>query len=266
MSNLSQLTLPVKNTSTGEINDQTFNLPIGDTWVGTCESAASEQHKVVTVDNGFVLKKGVSIAVKFSNSNTFSATSSEHITLNVNGTGAKEIYYSTSNANTGTNTAVYGNKNRYLYYTYDGTYWVWNSAGYLQSYGVITKAQIKAGTETGSKVVRADYLNQAITEMIEEGITGKANSSDLAEVATSGSFNDLTDVPTFPTVPTELVVNVAANATSASFTNAAITSTATYDVYTSVFTSIKGMSISGTTLTVTLKPVSSAMQVKLRIS
>lgn len=266
MSSLSQFALPVKDPSTGEISNQTFDLPYGGTWVGTCASAASEQHKVVTVDDGFVLKKGVSIAVNFSNSNTFSATSSEHITLNVNGTGAKQIYYNTSNANTGTNTVIYGQKNRYLYYTYDGTYWVWNSAGYLQSYSVITKAQIKAGTETGSKVVRADYLNQAITEIIEEGITGKADSADLAAVAISGSFNDLSDVPTFQTAPTELVVNVAANATSAAFTDDAITDSATYDVYTSVFTSIKGMSISGTTLTVTLKPVSSAMQVKLRIS
>lgn len=237
MSNLSQFALPVKDPSTGKISNQTFNLPYGGTWVGTCASAANEQHKVVTVDEGFVLKKGVQIAVKFSNSNTFSATSSERITLNVNGTGAKEIYYSTSNANTGTNFTIYGYKYRYIYYTYDGTYWVWNSAGYLQSYGAITKAQIKAGTDTSSKVVRADYLNQAITEMIEDGAS-----------------------------PTELVVNVAANATSAAFTNAAITSNATYDVYTSVFTNLTGMSISGTTLTVNFKAVSSAMQVKLRIS
>jgi len=32
----------------------------------------------------------------------------------------------------------------------------------------------------------------------------KANTSDLAEVATSGSYNDLSDKPTIPTVPTTL--------------------------------------------------------------
>jgi hypothetical protein len=64
----------------------------------------------------------------------------------------------------------------------------------------------------------------------------------------------------------ELTTSIAANATTATFTNAAITDSKTYDVYTSVFTLLKGMSISGTTLTVTLEPVESAMSVKLRIS
>lgn len=64
----------------------------------------------------------------------------------------------------------------------------------------------------------------------------------------------------------ELTTSIAANATTATFTNAAITDSKTYDVYTSVFTSLKGMSISGTTLTVTLAPVASAMSVKVRIS
>lgn len=266
MSNLSQFTLPVKNASTGVISDQTFNLPYGGTWVGTCASAANEQNKVVTVDEGFVLEKGVRIAVKFSNSNTFSATSSEHITLNVNGTGAKNIYYNTSASNTGSNTIAYGTKNRYSYYIYDGTYWVWDNSGYETTYSNMSVSELKTGTATSQRTVRADYLKQAIDELIEDGITGKADSADLAAVATSGSYNDLEDTPMIPTAPIDLVVSVAANATSASFTNAAITSTATYDVYTSVFTNLTGMSISGTTLTVNFKAVSSAMQVKLRIS
>ena len=64
----------------------------------------------------------------------------------------------------------------------------------------------------------------------------------------------------------ELTANVAQNATSASFTDAAITSTKTYEVYSTVFTQITGMSISGTTLTVTFKAASAAMTMKLRIS
>ncbi|MBP5595032.1 MAG: hypothetical protein J6Y02_06595 [Pseudobutyrivibrio sp.] len=64
----------------------------------------------------------------------------------------------------------------------------------------------------------------------------------------------------------ELTTEIAANVTTVTFTNAAITDTKTYDIYTSVFTSIKNVSISGTTLTITLKPVSSAMSVKVRIS
>lgn len=392
MSNLSQFALPVKDPSTGEISNQTFNLPNGGTWVGTCASAANEQHKVVTVDEGFVLEKGVRIAVKFSKSNTFVESSSARITFNVNNTGAKQVYYGSGTQINWVNSDVFGAANQYGYYIYDGTYWVWDGHNKdNNTSSVLSVAELKAGTSTSSRVVRPDYLHQGISEMIDEGTSGKlavystsgnidslaqlwelaeskympnkmclircyvatefgigtgwfrlyiaaqnligngsyditgtiikddgyrlefytvrggkddstnlvvnkiwtsetdsaptsgsknsitsgavanallskANSADLAEVATSGSFNDLTDVPAFPTAPTELVVNVAANATSASFTSEAITSTATYDVYTSVFTNLTGMSISGTTLTVNFKAVSSAMQVKLRIS
>lgn len=44
-------------------------------------------------------------------------------------------------------------------------------------------------------------LSDAITAL-NTAIALKANSADLAEVATSGSYNDLTDKPTIPTVPT----------------------------------------------------------------
>lgn len=37
-----------------------------------------------------------------------------------------------------------------------------------------------------------------------QDISGKANSADLASVATSGSYNDLSNKPTIPTVPTNV--------------------------------------------------------------
>ena len=40
--------------------------------------------------------------------------------------------------------------------------------------------------------------------LLEESIALKANSADLATVATSGSYNDLTNKPTIPTVPTNV--------------------------------------------------------------
>lgn len=39
---------------------------------------------------------------------------------------------------------------------------------------------------------------------LKSDLTSKANTSDLATVATSGSYNDLEDKPTIPTVPTSL--------------------------------------------------------------
>ena len=41
-----------------------------------------------------------------------------------------------------------------------------------------------------------------VQTMIDESISGKADSSSLATVATTGDYNDLTNKPTIPTVPT----------------------------------------------------------------
>lgn len=52
-------------------------------------------------------------------------------------------------------------------------------------------------------------------------ISGKANSADLSSVATSGSYDDLLDKPTIPTVPTNVsaFVNDAGYATKISVVN-----------------------------------------------
>ena len=100
------------------------------TYVGTCTTNADQQIKVVTVDSDFALIKGVRIAVKFTNTNTFSSSTSSPIQLNVNSTGAKNIWYNTTHSgagNTGTYTSIYGVANRYITYYYDGTYWVWDN-------------------------------------------------------------------------------------------------------------------------------------------
>lgn len=134
MANLSRLTLPVKDEKTGKVTNQTFDLPSGgsgttpETYIGTCSSAATEQNKVATVPSGFSLSKGVRIGIKFTNTNTYSATTKAPITLNVNGTGAKRIYYNNTAALTGTNTTAFGYADRYTYYVYDGTYWVFDGS------------------------------------------------------------------------------------------------------------------------------------------
>lgn len=102
---------------------------------GTCTTAAATKDKVVTVDNpAWALQVGTVIGVKFSYSNSFSSQTSTPITLNVNNTGAKNIWYNTTHSgagNTGTNNAIYGSANRVNYYMYDGTYWVWMNQGLL---------------------------------------------------------------------------------------------------------------------------------------
>lgn len=101
------------------------------TYVGTCETAGANKDKVATVDSNFRLVKGVSVAIKFTNVNTYSNATASPITLNVNSTGAKNIWYGGTHSgagNTGTNTTAYGRANYINYYVYDGTYWVWQSS------------------------------------------------------------------------------------------------------------------------------------------
>lgn len=93
---------------------------------GTCDTAGNVAEKVVMLEgyDNWTLKKGAIIMVKFTNNNT-----ANDVTLNVNGTGGKGIWYSTVHY-TSNNTTVCGSKNRYHTYMYDGTYWVWLSYGY----------------------------------------------------------------------------------------------------------------------------------------
>lgn len=46
--------------------------------------------------------------------------------------------------------------------------------------------------------------NEDVVETLNSAIGTKVNASDLAAVATSGSYNDLEDKPTIPTVPTNV--------------------------------------------------------------
>lgn len=89
---------------------------------GTCDTASATAAKVVTLSDttGWELKAGTIVGVKFTNTNT-----ATNCTININGTGAKNVYYGTG-VNSDTNYA-FGSANRISYFMYDGTYWVWMS-------------------------------------------------------------------------------------------------------------------------------------------
>lgn len=131
--------------------------------LGTCTTAAATAAKVVTLTDitDFELTKGTVIVVKFTNTNT-----ANNPTLNVNGTGAKSIYYNTSVLSTGALGAA-GTANRYIEYMYDGTNWVWISQGIDNNttYSAMSKSELTTGTATTSRVVRADYLKSAILDI-----------------------------------------------------------------------------------------------------
>lgn len=98
--------------------------------LATCATARATAAKVATLTN-FTLAIGATIAVKFTATDTTNPASG-NLTLNVNGTGAKNIGYfrNGSKAALSYGTAGYFYNNAIHIFTYDGTYWLcmdWNS-------------------------------------------------------------------------------------------------------------------------------------------
>ena len=132
----------------------------GNMFIGTCSTAAATAAKAVTVsaDQNFALKVGAIVAVKFTNTNTASTP-----TINVNSTGAKNIWYNTASY-TGSGGDIGGYANKYIYYVYDGTYWVWLGMGVENNttYSTMSVSEGTTGTATSARTMRADYLKQII--------------------------------------------------------------------------------------------------------
>ena len=129
-----------------------------DTWkafYGTCSTAAATAEKAITVssDQNFSLKAGAVIGVKYSVSN-----SAENVKLNVNGTGAKSIWYNTS-VYTGKSTDVCGYANRVYYYLYDGTHWCWIGFGIQPNSNTIPTAYCTTAAGTAAKAASCTNYN-----------------------------------------------------------------------------------------------------------
>ena len=119
---------------------------------GTCGTAAATAAKVATIDDtSWTLKVGSIIGIKYTYSNT-AGSSTTPVTLNVNSTGAKNIWYNNAKF-TGTNTNICGYANRVTYYMYDGTYWVWLNTGSLDgNTDTVPCIQIETAAGTAEKI------------------------------------------------------------------------------------------------------------------
>lgn len=157
-------------------------LSSSGTVYGLCNDEGSSQIKSVTLADDFVLETGAIIVVKYANTNTFDATVSNPIKLNVGGTGAKNIYYNNSSNPLGLNPTAFGTAGMLIEYMYDGEYWVWMgcSRDANTTYENLTAGEIKTGTEEIGKLVTAKTFKQALDNCIWEGT--KAQYDALAEI------------------------------------------------------------------------------------
>ena len=156
MANISKIKLP--NNTTYDIKDAVARGV--KMYYGTCTTAAATAAKVVSVsaDQDFKLTVGALVMVKFSETNTAS-----NVTLNVNSTGAKSIYYANV-VYTSTSSTACGYANTHNVYMYNGSYWVWVGHGSDSNttYSAMSVAEGKTATATSSRTMRSDYLKQII--------------------------------------------------------------------------------------------------------
>lgn len=111
---------------------------------GACSTAAATAAKTVTLDDSmtFTLEKGASVFVKFQYANGVASP-----TLNVNGTGAKNIYrYGTTAPSTTAKTSWQAGSVVHL--VYDGTYWL--MVGWLNDDTTYSNATLGQGYGTCS--------------------------------------------------------------------------------------------------------------------
>ena len=165
------------------ITEHTVKIPASDntdhrkSFYATCDTAADAQKKVATLANsdGWELKAGTIVGVKFTNTNTYESTAEAPVTLNVNNTGDKPIYYNNAASPTGTNTSIYGYANRIIYYMYDGTNWCWFGDGRHDG-NSDTKVRQTLKTDNVDRPLLMAYSNTSTTTGNVDNIAYRNNS------------------------------------------------------------------------------------------
>ena len=160
-----------------------------NTAYATCSTAAATSEKVVTIDGNenWMLQKGSIVVVKFTNTNT-----ATNCTLNVNNTGAKQVWYN-NGVNTSNSNVLFGYANRYITYMYDGTYWVWIGQGYNTTYNNATLGQgygtCTTAEATTAKVVTLSNYSLTVGGIVSVKFTYAVPASATMNINSRGAKN-----------------------------------------------------------------------------
>lgn len=222
--NIRYILSQIGNTSISSIGD-TITLAIsnlsnalnnrGTNTYGTCTTAADVAAKVVSITNtNWKFKIGSRVTVKFTYTNT-----AQNPTLNVNGTGAKSIWYNTGVLTTGS-LGMAGTANRPMEFMYDGTYWVfvgW-SVDNNTTYSVMSQSELETGTATNSRVVRSDYLKAAIQTiakaLVVNNLTSTSTNVPLSAAQGKALNDSKQDKLTNPLTKSDVVNNLTTTTTN----------------------------------------------------
>lgn len=234
---LSSLVLPVKDATTGEVSNQTFDLPSGGggsssgpkIFFGTCDTAAATADKVVIcqdfTENDIVA--GTNLFVKFDNTNT-----SDTVTLTINGTTTKNA---TNNGATTTGFHYYYAwvAGQTVQFIYDGTNWqIVAPRKATRVYGGVSQeGSIQFSGTASSTTVKYRYFSPGPYP------AGSCRMKQTVTLSTSST-------------------------TTVTFTNPNITTARMYSVYTSIYDlEIDSMNVTAGTCTIVFPKYTSAASV-----
>lgn len=186
-------------------DDQTSSMGIDGLPVyGTCDTSKSVAAKTATVSQGFILRTGAVVFIKFANANTVA-----NPTLNVNSSGAIAIKrYGTTNPST--SAASSWNAGSVVALVYDGTYW--QMVGWLNTtYSSMTSAEATAGTSTSSRLITPARLKEGILAHATPSNIGALPSPSAGGVSEMGQYIDLHATGGAADYDVRLATNAAAN-------------------------------------------------------
>lgn len=183
------------------IDGVSFNGQAAITHYGTCGTAAATAAKEVSL-TGFALETGARIAVKFTVTNT-----AANPTLNVNGTGAKNIYYRGAAISAG-----YLAANRVYEFIYDGTNYELvgdintdtnTDTKVTNTVNTTTKAYItgttSSSTNTGTQIFDTGVYLDTTAGMLTATTFKGALSGNATTATTATKANTLTTARTIAT-------------------------------------------------------------------
>lgn len=192
-------------------SNKTIDIPVNQSYYGTCVDNGDVVAKTVTISNqNFKLATGALISVKFS-----SANSASNVTLNVNGTGDKSIWYNGS-VYTGASGNVCGYTDRITTYIYDGTYWVWQTTGVVIDSNTHRPINVNGTQLLGNNTTAVNFKNGTNTTVVGSGADIQINATDTTYTGTGLiSVNASTHViSTTATANTGTVTSVTIKGTS----------------------------------------------------
>lgn len=158
MADISSIKLP---------NNSTYNIKAKKIYYAECGTVSTDIAKVVACD-GFVLEKGAIIAIRFTDTGT-TYPKSGNISLNINGTGAKNIVPKGSNTILTYSWSWVFRANQTWIFVYDGIYFVWLNQDNNTTYNPMTLG-FGYGTCTTAEATVAKVATLASYALVKNGI------------------------------------------------------------------------------------------------